>query len=323
MMNSKHLTQAVSAALLSAAAAGAQPLGTQFPASTQSAVIDLCTVEPSKDPVISASEAGLLVELSVDEGSMVDEDQQLGRVDDDVPKMQKKVTFFQMRQARNRATDTVDEDYARAAHDVALKELESVETANQTTDRAFPMVEVQRARLEATRSEMAIKKSLNDRKLSEDDYWTRKAEYEAADLAVKRRVILAPTQGEVVKLFHQQGEWVNPGEPILQLFQLDTLHVEGDLNIEKYDPREVLGCDVMVDVIVGGGRKTQATGKIVWISPQGLYRGRTDRERVRRVRAEITNEREGGYWKIYPGDEASMTIHLGTAQDVQVGQRQE
>jgi multidrug resistance efflux pump len=317
-MNTRRIAQALLVVLLLVPLAGAQPAESLYPAGGDTAVIEPCKVYPAKELDVSAAEPGLLFELTVKEGSRVDEDEEIGRVDDRQPQMMKKVAEFALRQAKNRYEDRIDEEYAVKAHEVAVKEYEAIAEANKRTERAFTQVEEDRARLDATRAELAIKKAVNDRKLALDDFYTKRAEYEAAEMAIARRVVLAPAKGEVVRLLHEKGEWVNPGEPILQLVQLDTLHVEGKLDVERYDPREVMGCDVTVDVMVGGGRRTQATGKIVWISPITLRTG----EWVREVRAEITNEWDGHNWKIYPGADAKMTIHLGTA-DIRVSKLEE
>ena len=88
----------------------------------------------------------------------------------------------------------------------------------------------------------------------------QRPEFEAAEKAIERRNILAPTKGEVVKLFRQQGEWVNPGDPILRLVRLDTLYVEGEIDVKKFEPSQILGCRVTVDVVAGGGRSEKAEG---------------------------------------------------------------
>ena len=51
---------------------------------------------------------------------------------------------------------------------------------------------------------------------------------EAAELAIQRRALKAPFDGTVVKVFRHVGEWVAPGDPVLQIVDL-----EGDPHVLK------------------------------------------------------------------------------------------
>ena len=119
------------------------------------------------------------------------------------------------------AEDDIDVRYATKAHKVAEKEYELNQDLDRKRKGAVPFVELERLRLDAERAALAIEKAGNDRELAKFDYWTKRTEFEAAEKAIERRNILAPTKGEVVKLFRQQGEWVNPGDPIL----LSLIHI--------------------------------------------------------------------------------------------------
>ena len=291
---------------------------TKAPGSTDPVVPD-CIVEPAKDLRVSASEPGLLIQLNVDEGSRVEENDELGHVDDQQAQMQKTAAKYGMAQAKKQAEDDIDVRYATKAHKVAEKEYELNQDLDRKRKGAVPFVELERLRLDAERAELAIEKARNDRELAKYDYWTKRTEFEAAELAIERRKILAPCKGEVVKLFFQQGEWVNPGDPILRLVRLDTLYIEGEIDVKKFEPSQVLGCGVTVDVAAGGGRSEKAEGKIVWVNPVAVWRGGEDY--YWKVRAEVTNELVDGNWQIHPGVQATMTIHLGTGEKILLSER--
>ena len=127
---------------------------------------------------------------------------------------------------------------------------------------------------------------------------------------IDRRRILAPFDGQILEVFRHQNEWVQPGEPIIRLARLDKLQVDGWVYYKDNEPSEVDGCEVTIEVGVGHGRTTRATGRIVYVSPiaEGLEEGKLRY----RVRAEIANRREQDHWVISPGLNAEMSIHLGT-----------
>jgi multidrug efflux pump subunit AcrA (membrane-fusion protein) len=110
----------------------------------------------------------------------------------------------------------------------------------------------------------------------------------------------------VEKKFRKQDEWVAPGDPILYLFRLDTVHVEGAVEQSKYDPHELQGCDVTVEVQLARGRKETVRGKITKVSSVVRLDGKFE------VRAEVPNRQEHGTWLLRDGLLATMTIHLGT-----------
>jgi multidrug resistance efflux pump len=149
-----------------------------------------------------------------------------------------------------------------------------------------------------------IEKARKDQILARLEAKTKMAELEATEMALERRTILAPFDGEVVDTYRHKSEWVNPGDPILKLVRFDTLHVEGFVNAEQYDRSDVQGKPVTVMITRARGREISMQGRIVYVDqmvgPHGDYR----------VRAEVKNKLEGDNWLIEPGRFVRMTIHL-------------
>jgi multidrug resistance efflux pump len=131
----------------------------------------------------------------------------------------------------------------------------------------------------------------------------KKAELAAAEIALDRRTIQAPFDGEVQQLIMHQAEWVNPGDAILRLVQFDVLQVDGYVNARDYDPIDVQGRPVTVRVQLARGKELSIAGHVIYVNQTVL-----DDEYL--VRAEIQNQRNGEYWVIRPGLAATMTIHV-------------
>ena len=301
-----------------AGVAPAQAPDSNHSAGRNTATVYDCIIKPAKDLEVSASEAGQLVILVVKEGSRVKEKQPIGRVDDDEARMQRKAAKHGMDAAEFQKDDVINIEYSDKVYEVAQKELEINEELNIKSPRAVSFVEMEKLRLEADRAGLGRKKAVNDRKLAEFEFFTKEIEFEAAGMGIKRRVVRAPSNGEVIELFHQQGEWVNPGDPILRLVQLDKLHVEGKLSASDYEPGELLGCRVTVRLTIGS-RTVEAPGRVVWVNPvaewfsEGEYRWK--------VRAEVSNNLVNDNWDLLPGPWGEMEIHLGTAKNVRVSRR--
>lgn len=259
---------------------------------------------------ISADKAGTLERLNVREGSIAEEDEIIAKLDDVEADMQHRVALQKQNAAAARATDKVEEEYARAAADAAQADLEDLKAANSSgIDRVVPATELRAKELELIRAQLQIKKAIKDRDLARYDYYVAKVETEAAELEKLRRVVKAPFSGQVVELYRKQGEWVDPGEPILQFARYDVLRCDGYVNLEKYDPREVDGCEVTIEAQVGQGRVEKAKGRITYVEQQARDEGYF----TYRVVAEVPNYVDRGRWALFPGLKATMTIHLGTA----------
>lgn len=262
---------------------------------------------------LPAKEPGVLVHVAVKEGSQVRAGQEIGKIDDSEPLMQRKAATYQLNAAVKRAKDDVDIRFSEAAAAVAKADYEMLVESNRLADKAVAQTEVRGKKLEWDKMVLSIEKSTQDRELAKYEAYTKKAEVEGADLAIQRRVIRSPFDGVVEELMRKQDEWVNPGDTILRLFRLDTMHVEGAVDQRLYDPHEVQGCEVTVEVQMARGRKETYRGRITRVS--SAVRG----DSKFNVRAEVANRQEHGSWMLRDGLPATMTIHLGTGGTAAAG----
>ena len=273
---------------------------------TSDPLLEGCVVKIIEDKKISVREPGVLVHLAVDEGSLVRAGDQIGQVDDSEPQMQKKVAKYGFDAAVARARNTVEIEFQKLTAALAEVDHQMLLEANLMAAGAIAKSEVRRAKLDWDKSLLGIEKTVHDRELAKLEAYAKQAELEAAELAIERRKIYAPFDGEVVTIFRHQDEWANPGDPILRLVRVDTMDVEGRVNQSQYDPHEVHGCEVTVEVLMARGRKETVRGRIKHVSPLVQLNG----EYV--VRAEVPNRQEHGRWMLRDGHTATMTIHLDT-----------
>ncbi len=258
---------------------------------------------------LPAKEPGVLVQLTVKEGSLVRAGQVIGKIDDSEPQMKKMAANAEYAGAFRRWKDDVEIRFAKAQADVAKADYEQLLEANKITAKAVADVDVREKKLAWDHFVLAIEKSRHDQELAAYEAMTKKAELAAAELAIDRRIIKAPFDGVVEEIKHKQDEWVQPGDTILTLLRLDTMHVEGAVEQSKYDPIEIQGCEVAVDVEFARGRKATVRGRIVKVS--NLVRS----DGVYNVRAEVTNMQDHGVWVVRDGVPATMTIRLGTGEN--------
>src|SRR4051794_27692283 len=204
---------------------------------------------------LPAKEPGVLVQLNVKEGSQVRAGQVLGNIDDSEPKMKKLAASAEYAGAYKRWKDDVEIRFAKAQAEVAHADYDQLVETNKIATKAVAQVEIRKAKLDWDHFVLAIEKAFHDQELAKFEAFTKQAELSAADLAIQRRTITAPFDGVVEELKRKQDEWVQPGDTILTLLGLNTMHIEGAIESNQYDPYEIQGCQVDVEVELARGRK--------------------------------------------------------------------
>jgi RND family efflux transporter MFP subunit len=276
----------------------------------QDPVLTGCLVKLQDDVKLAGKEGGVLLQLSVKEGSQVKAGEVIGKIDDSQPQAQKDAAEAGYNAAYAKYKDDVEIRYNVAASDVAHADYDQLIETNKMAEKAVASVDIRKAKLDWDRSVLAIEKAKKDQELAKYDAYTKHAELKAAELAIDRRVIKAPFDGEVVTINRHQEEWVGPGDTILRLVRLDSMYVEGALDRTLYDPHEVAGCNVTVEVEMARGRKERVEGRITYVSSEVRGDGKYQ------VRAEVPNRQDHGRWLLADGMKATMTVHLNTGGSV-------
>jgi macrolide-specific efflux system membrane fusion protein len=286
--------------LATAAAMAAQP-------ATQPREVQLthCLVSLIEDVQVPAREAGALMKVSVVEGQHVTQGQLLAQIDDQQPRLDKMAAELERDAALAKAQDDIEVRYSEAAFAVAGAELERAQAIERKSPGGVTQQEIQKLQLAKQRDELQIERSKLEMRVAKMNADVHQAAVKSADNAVGRRQILSPLAGVVVTIFHEQGEWVAAGEPVLQVIRIDRLRVEGFLNAHEVGPEEVANRPVTVDVQIAGGKTARFAGKIVFISPLVQAGDKY------RVRAEVENRTEASTPLLRPGMTATMTIGLG------------
>lgn len=263
-----------------------------------------CLLSLDDEALVPAQEAGVLLKIPAKEGQQVAKGDLLAQIDDVLAQREYEVARYKLNVAEKQATDDIDVRYARAAYDVAEKKLIKYLEANRKTPGTVPETEVDVQKLERDKFRLSIEKAQKDLVIADLQRQVSEAEMKAAEAKVERRRIVAPLDAVVVELTHHEGEWVQPGDPVMRLVRVDRLRVEGFLNARDFRASEIKGRPVSVEVELARGQKEVFPGRIVYVKPLVEAGGEF------LVRAEVENRRENGVWVLCPGLNAKMTIQL-------------
>jgi hypothetical protein len=134
----------------------------------------------------------------------------------------------------------------------------------------------------------------------------KEAQLEATNNELERRRITSPFKGEVEDVKRQVGEWVQPGDPVARIVQLDRLRVNGSVYAGDLSPADVMGKPVEITISAAGGRTERVKGHIDRASSVIEVDGKF------RVWCDIDNQKlvDQDSWRIQPGSSATIEIDL-------------
>ena len=94
--------------------------------------------------------------------------------------------------------------------------------------------------MEAERAKLQSKLAAKEQVIAYQDALAKHANWQRARRGTfGRRTIKSRLNGVVVKRNKHEGEWVQPGETVMRIIQMDRLRVEGDIDGNKYSRQEV------------------------------------------------------------------------------------
>ena len=262
---------------------------------------------------VPAEVVGRVAAVEVKEGEVIRQDQILVQLTDlrakeDVVRAQSELEISHIERAND-----VERRYAQKNLDVQLQELARSTAANQMYDNSVSLTEVRRLELLVEQSRLSIEKAEQDQAAAAAREGLKAAELRLAELNLGLHTISSPSNGMVVTVYRQPGEWVNAGDPVVRVVQLDHLRVEAFVAAEV--PSELLlgrtatfvvarrrGLTVGESDAVNISADTDYAGKVVFVSPElnpvtGQYR----------IWAEIDN-RDG---KLRPGMRGRLSVDDG------------
>jgi multidrug efflux pump subunit AcrA (membrane-fusion protein) len=268
------------------------------------AVIPICEVVSIERQEVPGADPGVLAEMFVKEGMKVTMGMELARIDDREVKAQLIVKQLELDVADQEAKSEIKVRYEQATANVAQAALQKLEDANKGATGAVSAIEVLRTKLERDRAKLGIEKAREELVASGLTAQAKKAEVDAAQVVVARRVLTAPFDGVVLKVSKHVGEWVPLGDPVVEVVRVDRLSIRGGLEASEWARNDIEGRDVTVEVQLPRGRVEKVPGKVVFVSPV------VDANKLH-VWAEIDTPMDKDGRPIIPaGLTAKMTIHV-------------
>jgi multidrug efflux pump subunit AcrA (membrane-fusion protein) len=268
-------------------------------------LVPQCYVLVKREVDVPAQEAGLLELFEVEKGQNIEANSLVAQIDVRQAEMKKKVTEAEFASAKYQAENDVNVEFSKASALVSQAEWQKAVDARKTVPDAVSTGELRRLELSVTKARLGIKQAQMEQTVAELTAKVKETEMNAAQLDIDRRKINSPISGVVMDVYKEKGEWVQAGEPVAVVVQMDVLKVEGYVNIGEVAPSNVKFKPVTVVAKLTGGEEVEFQGKVTFVSPVVEIGG------PYRISADIANRQDStGEWLLRPGLETTMTIHL-------------
>ena len=259
---------------------------------------------------VPARQAGVLKSLALEdgtrirEGTRVTKDMLLGFLDarDALARQSAAELDYQVAMAEREKSEVAIVAAEATVRVAAAESAESV-AVNDRVPGAIPKTQMRRQELTEQRASAEANVAKSDSHTAGLTVDLRDAQRVVASINVENHEIRSALDGEVVQIQVHEGEWVNPGEPIMRIVRLDKLRVSGFVKLSEYSPEEIAGADVTI-VVNLKQRKERLQSKITYVSP--LISSVGDYQ----VWCEVENKAQNGIWPIQPGMDAEMMIRL-------------
>ncbi|HEY2249746.1 MAG TPA: efflux RND transporter periplasmic adaptor subunit [Planctomycetaceae bacterium] len=214
-----------------------------------------CQIKLMEEAVLAFERPGILGAIDVQEGDLVKSTQFLAKLKDDVAR-----AAVDVAEATAEASD-VEIKYTIVAAEVAQTEVDRMEKANLKLANTVPDLEVQRAKLNATKTALEVEKARHTRDIN-----VLKTGEASAQLATYR--LEAPFDGFVSRVHLTKGASVKQGDPVIKLVSTRKLKVEGQVSVRDaalLQPGAKVNVTPILPEAAGAAAPKTYPGKLVFI----------------------------------------------------------
>lgn len=240
--------------------------------------------------------AGNSVIVPITEGMTVSQGQVLGNLNDLELRSLLKIGEAQLDVAKAEADKKIEVKVAAHALQLAMAEVITMEEANKEVPTAFPKFEVERARMAQLHAaaNLDLQKYLLG-EIKTREVVVRESELDRTQVQIDLRRLTAEIDGVIVDIKVAKGEYLREGDPILEIWQLDTMWVKVTVDAGKYSASDLDGKRATVRVPLANGKMETFQGAVVFCNPK-IDQGNTFWAYI-----EVQNRRAGNYWLLQPG----------------------
>lgn|SRR5699024_1455726 len=238
------------------------------------------------ETTISAEVSGKLLNFGVEEGDLLEKDQQVGLVDTTKLSLQERELEAQLESIRSQiANINADVEVQKQELELARTNFNRVQAMHEDGAATDQKLDDSRSRVET------LKKKIDALKTQKQSIRAEISATQARIAQVQERLqdacIVNPVIGTVLTSYAEPFELVQQGQPLYQIANLDTLELRVYISGAQL-PAIKLGQNVQVLVDSTAEANQQLSGKVSWIATEAEFTPKmvqTKEERVTQVYA--------------------------------------
>lgn len=227
--------------------------------------------------IVSAQASGQVVKLTVDEGQILQAQEEVGLIDTTQLYLKKLTLIKQGASVRSTRPDVYKQiaslktQIAYGKKDlIRLHNLKKADAATEKqVDDATTHLQVLEDQLVALRSQLNTTNQHIDAQSSVVDIQVAQVQDQ-----IEKSQIVSPIHGTVLAQYLEEGEWAAPGKPVFKVANLEDMYLRAyvtSLQLEKIK----VGQEVKVEVDYGQEVYRTFDGKITWISDKNGFTPKT------------------------------------------------
>ena len=279
--------------------------GVNVPASTRTDAITFSGVLSFVNDVwIPAQTDGIIQQLMVDEGAVVQVDSVLIELDSRLANAEVQVAENEKTSAILKAVDDSQIKFSEASLEVSksvlLRSQQLYETGVETRD------DLEKKSLERIKAGFQVDVSKREQKINQAAVGVSDAKLNASKVQVELRTIKAPFSGMVAETQKERFEWVKAGDQILRLVSLEKFRVRGFVLLEE-SPNILEGAAARVTVPIGPGKVETIEGVVGFVKPESVGKKLSGNEYA--VWVEMPNRVVNGKYLFRGGMDAKVEIY--------------
>ena len=259
------------------------------------------------DIKVVAQADGILLDILVDEGTMVSKDTVMIQIDNRLANAEKEIATRELESARLKAEDDSQIKFSEASFDVSSSVFKRSQELYEKI--AESLDDLEKKRLEKIKAGFQIDVSKREQKINEAAVGVNEAKLNASLVQLELRTIKAPFSGVVASVQKERFDWVKAGEEILRLVSLEKFRVKGTVRLME-SPNLLEGARAKVIVPIGAGKVEEIQGVVGYVSPESQGTGaRNDGTHEYAVWVEIPNKQVAGKYLFRGAMDAVVEIY--------------
>jgi HlyD family secretion protein len=219
--------------------------------------------------VVSAEAGGRLVRFDPDQGDRLAAGSVVGQIDTVVLALQREELLSRRGAAETRTSEAGAQIGVLQAQ-LATARSEYARTLRLFRDEAATAQQLDRARGEVRVLEERIAAARATTGTAREEVGGAEARIRQVDEQIRKTAITNPTAGTVLATYAEGGEFVQPGQPLYKVADLDVMVLRAYVSGDQL-PRVRIGQRVQVNVDAGEGELRALPGVVSWIAPEAEF----------------------------------------------------